>query len=467
MNQSKRRFLKTGADRKSRNRTPASPAAALKRRITERKARVAVIGIGYVGLPLSIEITRAGFECIGIDLDRNKVDAIRQGQSYIEDVPSTDIREATGTGRFSVTTRYRVIRDCDVVNICVPTPFTPSKDPDVSFIEDSGREIAKTLHRGQLIILRSTTYPETTTRVLQPILEATGLRAGKDFYLAFAPERIDPGNKQFTTRNTPVVVGGLTTTCTNLTALFFRQFVDKVFPVSSPSVAEMSKLLENIFRSVNIALVNELALMCERMGGIDIWEVIQAASTKPFGYMPFYPGPGIGGHCILIDPYYLAWKAREYDFHSNFIELAAQTNESMPFNVADRLLEVLGTNGIPASKARLLILGAAFKRDVEDTRHSPAIKVMEILKDKVKKIEYSDPHVPEISLNGCRMRSVSLTPARVRAADCALILTDHSCFDYDFIFRHSRLILDARNAIKRRNAAKLHTLGLRPTKGKS
>ncbi len=432
----------------------------LKDKILNKKARVAVIGIGYVGLPLSVEIARAGYECIGVDVDPAKIAAIRAGRSFIEDVPSSDIREVRK--KFRATSDYRVCHECDIVNICVPTPFTATKDPDVSFIADAGRRIAPTLHKGQLIILRSTTYPETTTKVLKPILESTGLVAGKDFYLSFAPERIDPGNKKFTTRNTPVVVGGLTRTCTELTRLFYAQFVDTVFPVSSPEVAEMSKLLENIFRSVNIALVNELALMCERMGGIDIWEVIQAASTKPFGFMPFYPGPGIGGHCILIDPYYLAWKAREYDFHSNFIELAAETNENMPFAVAAKTMEVLGTNGIPASRARLLILGAAFKRDVEDTRHSPAIKVMEILENKVKKIDYHDPHVPEFMLNSRRISSVPLTAARLRSADLVMILTDHSCFDYDFIFQHSRLILDTRNAIKRRGTKKLFTLGYRP-----
>jgi len=282
----------------------------LREKIEKRRARVAVIGIGYVGLPLSVEIARAGFDCVGIDLDRKKVEAVNKGRSFIEDVPSRDIREMAASGKLRATSDYRACGRCDIINICVPTPFTPSKDPDVSFIQDSGRAIARTLHKGQLIILRSTTYPETTTRVLQPILEAAGLKAGRDFFLSFAPERIDPGNQKFTTRTTPSVVGGLTKACTDFTALFYAQFVDKVFPVSSPSVAEMSKLLENIFRSVNIALVNELALMCERMGGIDVWEVIQAASTKPFGYMPFFPGPGIGGHCILIDPYYLAWKAR-------------------------------------------------------------------------------------------------------------------------------------------------------------
>lgn len=432
--------------------------------ILKRKARVAVVGIGYVGLPLCVEIARAGFDTIGIDVDRRKVNSLNRGLSFIEDVASQDLAELVRKGRLVATNDYGACANSDVINICVPTPFTASKDPDVSFIVDSGRQIARTLRRGQLIILRSTTYPQTTTGVLQPILETSGLKAGQDFYLAFAPERIDPGNKRFTTRTTPVVVGGLTQRCTRLTALFFSQFVEKVFPVSSPSVAEMSKLLENIFRSVNIALVNELARMCERMGGIDIWEVINAAATKPFGFMPFYPGPGIGGHCILIDPYYLAWKAREFDFHSNFIELAAQTNESMPFYVADRVIEVLGANGVPAAKARLLVLGAAFKKNVEDTRHSPALKVMEILLDKIKTIEYHDPHVPEVRVGSRRFRSVALTKSALRRADLVVILTDHSCFDYQLILRESRRILDTRNAIARRGIDKLYTLGYRPVK---
>ncbi len=278
------------------------------------------------------------------------------------------------------------------------------------------------------------------------------------------PERIDPGNHKFNTKTTPVVVGGVTKACTDLTVDFYDTFVEKVVRVSSPRAAEMSKLLENIFRSVNIALVNEMAKMCERMGNIDIWEVINAASSKPFGYMPFYPGPGIGGHCILIDPYYLAWKAREYDFHSNFIELAAETNESMPFYVADRILEVLGTNDVAASRASLLVLGAAFKGNVEDTRHSPAIKVMELTQHKVKKIDYHDPWVTEIPINGRRFKSVPLTAQALRRANCVVILTDHDCFDYDFIYKHSRLILDARNVIKRRGSKKLYTLGNRPVK---
>uniref|UniRef100_A0A7C4CEC9 Nucleotide sugar dehydrogenase n=1 Tax=candidate division WOR-3 bacterium TaxID=2052148 RepID=A0A7C4CEC9_UNCW3 len=430
--------------------------------ILKRKARVAVVGTGYVGLPMCVEIARAGYPVVGVDVDPAKIASLRQGKSFIEDVPHSDVAAVVDAGKLTATTDYRICGRCDIINICVPTPFTPSKDPDVSFIVDSGKAISRSMRPGQLIVLRSTTYPETTEKVLLPILESSGLKLGRDFHLAFVPERIDPGNKTFTTSTTPVVVGGVTPRCTKLAALFYAQFVKKVVPVSSPRVAEMSKLLENIFRSVNIALVNELARMCERMGGIDIWEVIEAASSKPFGFMPFYPGPGIGGHCILIDPYYLAWKAREFDFHSNFIELAAETNESMPFYVADRVLEVLGTNGTPASKARLLVLGAAFKKNVEDTRHSPAIKVMEILLDRVRRIEYHDPYVPTIEVGRKRFRSRPLTRATLRNADLVVILTDHSCFDYDMILKESRLILDTRNAIRRRNLAKLHTLGHRP-----
>jgi UDP-N-acetyl-D-glucosamine dehydrogenase len=435
----------------------------LSEKIAQRKARVAIVGIGYVGLPLCVEIAGEGYPTVGIDVDEKKVNAVRRGRSFIEDVPSKDIKAVIKNGKLKTTTEYSACARCDIINICVPTPFTASKDPDVTYIEESGRNVAKYLRKGSLVILRSTTYPETTEKVLLPVLETSGLKAGRDFHLAFAPERVDPGNKVFTTRTTPVVVGGLTRKCTELARQFYATVVDDVFPVSSPRVAEMSKLLENIFRSVNIALVNELALMCERMGNVDIWEVVAAASSKPYGFMPFYPGPGIGGHCILIDPYYLAWKAREYDFHSNFIELAAETNESMPYRVADRLLEVLGTNGVPSSKARLLILGAAFKRDVEDTRNSPAIKIMEILMDKVKRIDYHDPYVPTLDICGKRYRSVPMTPTTLRRADCVVILTDHTCFDYRKVLKESRLILDARNAIKRR-ASKLYTVGYRKVK---
>lgn len=431
----------------------------LQNKILKRTAKIGIVGLGYVGLPLAVEIAKVGYQVLGIDVDKSKVTSINLGKSFIEDISSRELSPLVLSKKITAYDNYKICAKCDIINICVPTPFTKSKDPDVSYIVDSGKEIAKHLKRGQLIILRSTTYPETTEKVLLPVLEKSGLKVGKDFYLSFVPERIDPGNKTFTTKTTPVVVGGVTKTCTKLSELFYAQFVDKVVTVSNPRVAEMSKLLENIFRSVNIALVNELALMCERMGNIDIWEVINAAKSKPFGYMPFYPGPGIGGHCILIDPYYLAWKAREYDFHSNFIELAAQVNENMPFKVVDRLYEIFGENCVCSKDASLFIVGAAFKKNVEDTRHSPAIKVMELLIDKVKKISYNDPYVPTFKIENRVFKSVPLTAQVLKKADCVLILTDHSKYDPSFILKHSRLILDTRNLIKNRISKKVYTLG--------
>ena len=434
----------------------------MKDKISQREAKVGIIGLGYVGLPMAIEVAKAGFDVIGIDLDVKKVKAINSGKSYIEDVPSEEVESLVTAKKIQAYKNYPVCAQCDIINICVPTPFTKTKDPDVSYIIDSGKEIAKYLHSGQLIVLRSTTFPETTEKILLPILEKSGLKVGKDFYLSFAPERIDPGNKTFTTKTTPVVVGGVTKTCTELTKLFYSTFVDEVFTVSTPRVAEMSKLLENIFRSVNIALVNELALMCERMGGIDIWEVVKAASTKPFGFMSFYPGPGIGGHCILVDPYYLSWKAREYDFHSNFIELAAQTNENMPFKVFDEFLQIMSEKDSSVTKANILIMGVAFKKNVADIRNSPAIKVMELLSNRVKKIYYNDPYVPKLKILGQKYESVTLTKELIQKMDCVLILTDHSSYTYDDILENANLILDTRNAIKKRGIAQLHTLGFRP-----
>ncbi len=429
----------------------------LSKEILRREAKVGIIGLGYVGLPLAVEVANAGFLVRGVDIDKGKVSRIMEGKSYIEDVPDAHIQRIVPK-YFTAHTDYSVLRECSIINICVPTPFSPNKEPDISYIIKSGEGIAKIMRPGQLIILRSTTYPETTEKVLLPILAKSGLVLGKDFYLAFAPERVDPGNKTWTMKNTPVVVGGVSKTCTRLAELFFSQFTEKVHTVSSPKVAELSKLLENIFRSVNIALVNELALLCERMD-IDVWEVVEAASSKPFGFMPFYPGPGIGGHCILVDPYYLSWKAREYDFHSNFIELAAKTNEDMPYAVCERLFEILGREGRPASRAVILILGAAFKRDVADVRNSPALKVIEILEGKVKRILYNDPFVPEVIIKGKSFKSVHLTVALLKRVDCVLILTDHSSYDYEWILRHSPLIFDTRNAIKKRGEKKLYTLG--------
>jgi UDP-N-acetyl-D-glucosamine dehydrogenase len=434
----------------------------LKDKISKRTAKVGIVGLGYVGLPMAIEVAKVGFDVIGIDIDAKKVKMINSGKSFIEDVPSEELESLVLTKKIKAYKNYQVCNQCDIINICVPTPFTKTKDPDISYIIDSGKEIAKYMRPQQLIVLRSTTFPETTENILLPILEKSGLKIGKDFYLSFAPERIDPGNKAFTTKTTPVVVGGVTKTCAELTRLFYSTFVDEVFTVSSPRVAEMEKLLENIFRSVNIALVNELALMCERMGGIDVWEVVAAAGSKPFGFMSFCPGPGIGGHCILVDPYYLSWKAREYDFHSNFIELAAQTNENMPFKVVDKFFEIIAEKDISVVKATILILGIAFKRNVADTRNSPAIKVMELLSNKVKKIYYNDPYVPKLKVSNQRYESATLTKELLQKVDCVLILTDHSSYNYEEILENATLILDTRNAIKKRGMANLHILGYRP-----
>ncbi len=420
----------------------------LRERLESREAKVGVIGLGYVGLPLSVEIAKAGYTTVGIDIATERVKEINQGISFTADISSTELAGLVKAKKFSAASDYSLLRECDVINICVPTPFTKAKDPDISYIINTGEALVNYLRPGHLIILRSTTFPETTEKVLLPILERSKLAVGKDFYLSFAPERIDPGNKRYGIHNTPMVVGGVTEACGELTRFFYAQFVEKIMVVSSPRVAEMTKLLENIFRSVNIALVNELALLCERMGGVDIWEIIDAAATKPFGFMPFYPGPGIGGHCILVDPYYLSWKAKEYDFHSNFIELAAQTNENMPFFVAQKTVEALSGAGICPSRATVLILGAAFKNDINDTRNSPALKVMEILENKVGALSYNDPYVPEVVINGNHYQSKELTPEALRSADCVLITAAHSVYDFPMIVKHAKLIVDTRNGTK-------------------
>lgn len=430
----------------------------LKEKIQKNKAIVGIIGLGYVGLPLVIAIGEIGFPIVGIDIDKEKVKKIKKGESYLEDVKNEDIKNLLKKGLLKVYSNYEKVKECDIINITVPTPFTPTKDPDISYIIDAGKEISKRMRKGQLIILRSTTYPETTEKILKPILDKSGLKIGKDYFLSFVPERVDPGNKTWTTKNIPIVVGGITEKCTYLTKIFYEKIVNKVFTASSPRIAEMAKLLENIFRSVNIALVNELALLCERMGNINIWEVIAAATTKPFGFMPFYPGPGIGGHCILVDPYYLSWKSREYDFHLNFIELAAETNEHMPFFVVNKLFDILGQNKIKIKDAEILILGAAFKRNVSDTRNSPTIKIISLLEGKVKKIYYNDPYVPVLKINEKEYYSVELNKNLFKKIDCVLIVTDHSVYDYDWLFKNAKLIFDTRNAIKKQDK-KVYLLG--------
>ena len=422
---------------------------SLETKIQSKQARIGVVGLGYVGLPLAVEFASQGYTTIGIDLDDRKVRSINAGKNYIADVEEKKFRAAVNGGKLTAQNTYESVGTLDVIFICVPTPFTEHKAPDISFILDAAREIGNHLRKGQLIILKSTTFPGTTEDYVQPILEQSGLKAGKDFHLAFSPERIDPGNKKWTTANTPIVVGGVTKRCTELACAITGRVIKTVIPVSGPKVAEMEKLLENIFRSVNIALVNEMARLCDRMGNINIWEVVEAASTKPFGYMPFYPGPGIGGHCILIDPYYLQWLAQKYDFQTHFISLAAETNESMPFYVKDIVLREMGMRPISFRDAKILLLGVAFKKDVDDTRHSPALRVMELLyTDGARNIEYNDPFVPKAEVNGLEFASVPLTPARLKAADCVLITTDHSSYDYDAIVKNARLVIDTRNATK-------------------
>lgn len=425
----------------------------LKEKLESKSAVIGVVGLGYVGLPLAVEFARKGFRTLGIDLDKRKVDAINHDKNYIQDIKAEEFAAARKNG-FQATDSYACIGECDVIYICVPTPFTANKEPDISYILSATESIAQHLRKEQLIILKSTTFPNTTEGYVLPILARTGMKVGEDFYLAFSPERIDPGNPKWNTSNTPIVVGGVTPRCTELAALANRQIVASVHLVSSPRVAEMEKLLENIFRSVNIALVNEMAMLCDRMGGINIWEVVEAAATKPFGFMPFYPGPGIGGHCILIDPYYLAWQARAYDFQTKFITLAAETNESMPFYVRDMILKEIARMPVTVESAHYLFLGVAFKKNVDDIRHSPAIKVIELLmQEGARHIAYCDPHVPhfcERTLNGhmLDMHAAPLTKETLNAADIVVITTDHSAFDYEMIVRESKRIIDTRNATK-------------------
>ncbi len=427
----------------------SATAQGLEERIRLRRATVGVVGLGYVGLPLAVEFARAGFPVVGIDLDRRRVEAVASGHSYIGDVPSTDLAAVVEAGRLRPATGYEALGQVDVVIICVQTPFTTTKEPDLRYVTSALDEVAVRLHPGELVVLQSTTYPGTTEEVALPRLAATGLRVGVDYFLAFSPERVDPGNPRYTTRDIPKVVGGITAACTRMARVLFEQVVVAVHEVSSARVAELTKLLENVFRSVNIALVNELAHLCHRMG-VSVWEVVDAAATKPFGYMPFYPGPGVGGHCIPVDPYYLAWKAREYDFNTKFVALAAEINENMPYYVADRLTEAINVHVRKSvADARVLALGVAYKPGVADTRESPAIKVLERLRLRGAAVRYHDPLVPRLVLNGQELLSVPLTADEVRAADCVVILTDHPGVDYDLVVRHARLVFDTRNATGR------------------
>jgi len=420
------------------------------KKIQSRKIRSAVIGLGYVGLPLAVELAEAGVEVVGIDTDKSKVDAINRKKSYIRDVPVASVRELVSKGLLSATTAYSALMNVDTINICVPTPLRKTKEPDISFVIKCAEQIARYLRRGQLVILESTTYPGTTDEVLLPLFEAKGLKVGKDFHLAFSPERVDPANPQYTTKNIPKVVGGVTPACTRAAKALYELCIDTVHPVSSTRVAETVKLLENTFRAVNIGMVNELALMCDKMK-IDVWEVIDAAKTKPFGYMAFYPGPGLGGHCIPIDPLYLSWRARFYGFEARLIEVAAQINRSMPEYVAHKVSAALNSKGKSVKNADVLILGVAYKRNVNDYRESPAFEIIELLQKLGARVSYHDPHVPHFSEGGLTMKGVRLTAQTLKKADCVVIVTDHDAFDYSAIVKSAKLVVDTRNATKSKN----------------
>jgi UDP-N-acetyl-D-glucosamine dehydrogenase len=394
-----------------------------------------------------LEMAREGFHVTGIDIDRGRIESINAGISYVLDAPSNTLRDFLAVGKIKATQSLEAIKELDTVSICVPTPLRKTRDPDLSYVIAATEAVGRHLRPGQLIILESTTYPGTTQEVVLPILEKSGLQVGKDFFLAYSPERVDPGNRVYATRNIPKVIGGITPQCTELAELLYQQFVEHVVPVSSPGTAEMVKLLENTFRSVNIALANEMALMCTTFG-INVWEVIEAAKTKPFGFMAFYPGPGLGGHCIPVDPHYLTWKARMNGFEPRFIELATQINNQMPDFMVSRVIDALNDRQKSLKGSRILGLGVAYKRDVNDVRESPALEVLQKLIEKGALVSYSDPYVPEIQIGGSLLRSVELTPAVLQFTDCVVILTDHSVFDYAMIVAHGPLIVDSRNALK-------------------
>jgi UDP-N-acetyl-D-glucosamine dehydrogenase len=436
------------ASRPARKRAQASSSFdRLKKRIEKRTARLSVVGLGYVGLPLAVEFARAGFSVTGIDTDSEKIKRIRDGNSYVRDVASADLRREVSAGRLEASGDFSKLLETDCVSICVPTPLRKTRDPDVSYIVNVTRHIARYLHEEELVVLESTTYPGSTDELILPMLEKTGLEVGKDFFLAFSPERVDPGNRKFTTKNIPKVVGGVTEKCTKIAVSLYEASVSSVVPVSSTKVAEMVKLLENTFRSVNIGLVNETALMCDKMK-INVWEVIEAAATKPFGFMPFFPGPGLGGHCIPIDPFYLSWKAKLTGFEARFIELAGQVNGSMPYYVVRKVGEALNSARKSVNGSKVLLLGVAYKADVDDARESPALDIYQMLTSLGADVSYCDPYVSEVSTDHFRIKAEPFTKSIVEEADCVVITTAHSSFDYELVVSKAKLIFDSRNALK-------------------
>jgi len=415
----------------------------LKEKIVRHKAKIGVIGLGYVGLPLAMEFSKAGFDVTGIEIDKDKVRMINRGECYIQDIKRDELKDLVKNNRLKATTDFSVLKKMDAVSICVPTPLRKTKDPDISYIISAVEEVAKYLRPGQLVILESTTYPGTTREVILPRLEARNLQVGKDFFLVFSPERVDPGNKIYTIRNTPKIVSGITKKCTSIAVTLYEQIIDEVVPVSTTESAEMVKLLENTFRIVNVGLVNEIALICDRLK-LDTWEVIDAAATKPFGFMPFYPGPGLGGHCVPVDPHYLSWKLKALNFYARFIELAGEINIKMPEFLVSKIDAALNEKEKSIKGSKILILGVAYKSNVSDIRESPALDVMRLLKERGGKVVYNDPHVPQVE----GLKSIPLTGSSLRNADCVVITTAHSDYDYKQIVKNARLVIDSRNATK-------------------
>jgi UDP-N-acetyl-D-glucosamine dehydrogenase len=418
----------------------------LLKKIEDKQVRVGVIGMGYVGLPLAVEIARSGIKVLGLDVVQSKVEQINQGSSYIPDVPSSELLKHIQSGRFSAVTDFKVLNGLDAIIICVPTPLGKTKDPDLSMVVAAVERIAENLRPNQLIVLESTTYPGTTEELMLPKLQESGLKVGKDFFLAFSPERVDPGNSVYNTHNTPKVIGGVTAQCLEVASKLYQHFIEKIVSVSSSRAAEMVKLLENTFRSVNIGLVNEVALMCDRLG-VSVWEVIDAAASKPFGFMPFQPGPGLGGHCIPIDPLYLSWKLKTLNYRARFIELASEINADMPNYVVNKINDALNDFSKSIKNSRVLILGVSYKRDIDDLRESPALDVIQLLQQRGAKVMYHDSHVPEIKLDGSTLISIDLDEG-LRDADCAVIITNHSSLDYQKVVAASKVVIDTRNATK-------------------
>jgi UDP-N-acetyl-D-glucosamine dehydrogenase len=416
--------------------------------LRDRSAKIGILGLGYVGLPLAAAFGKAGFQIFGIDPDPRKVNLIKQGESYVQDISSEQISRYVKSGKLTATTDFSALHQCNAVSICVPTPLRKTGDPDMSFIMNATEELAKYIHPGMIIVLESTTYPGTTREVLLPKLgREKGLVVGKDFFLAFSPERVDPGREDWTTLNTPKVIGGITEECSEVAAIWYCQALEKVVPVSSAEAAELSKLLENTFRMVNIGMVNELAIMCERLG-VDVWEVIDAAATKPFGFMKFTPGPGLGGHCIPIDPLYLSWKMKAFQYNARFIELAADINTNMPRYVVNRVMDAFNQRGLSLKGSKCLVLGAAYKPDIDDIRESPALDVISLLQKKGAKVEYHDPYIPHLRTHDdIEMQSVPNLMEAVRNTDCVIIITNHTIYDYQAILNEAKFIFDSRNAL--------------------